>query len=55
MIAPLNIEKFDTPGPVGSVSFFQDTDGNFTIRRILVDINSSVTDVLENFGLLRHF
>ena len=55
MVAPLDLEKFDTPGPGGSEGFFQDTDGNLAIRQILVDINGSVIDVLENFGLLRHF
>ena len=55
MVAPLNLEKLGTPGPGGSVGFLQDTDGHFTICRVLVDINSSVIDVLENFGLLRHF
>ena len=55
MVAPLNLEKFDTLGPGGSVSFLQDTDGHFMIRQILADINNSVIDVLENFGLLWHF
>ena len=55
VVAPLDLEKFDSPGPGGSESFFQDTDGHFTIRQILVDLNGSVIDVLENFGLRRHF
>ena len=55
MVAPLDLEKLDTPGPGGSEGFFQNKNGHFTIRQILVDINGSVIDVLENFGLLRNF
>ena len=55
MVAPLDLEKHDTPGPGGSEGFFQDTDGHFTIRQILVDIYGSVIDVLEHFGLLWNF
>jgi hypothetical protein len=55
MVAPLDLQKLDTSGSGGSEGFLQDTNGYFTIRQILVDIHSSVVDVLENFGLLRHF
>src|SRR3954470_23589178 len=55
VVAPLNLEKLDASGPGGSKSFFQNTDGYFGIRQVIVDLYGVVINVHENFGLLRNF
>ena len=55
VVAPLNLEKLDASGSGSSEGFFQDTDGYFKIRQVIVDLYGAVINVLENFSLLRNF
>src|SRR3954468_9260051 len=55
VVAPLNLEKLDASGSGGSESFFQNTDGYFGIRQVIVDLYGPVINILEHFRLLRNF
>ena len=55
VVTPLDLEKLDTPGPGGSESFLQNTDGYFGIGQVIVDLYGPVIDILEHFGLLGDF
>ena len=51
VVAPLYFEELDTPGPGGSIGFLQDTDGYFRIGQVIIDLDSAMVDVFENFRL----
>src|SRR3954464_6987926 len=55
VVAPLNLEKLDASGSSGSERFFQNMDGYFRIRQVIVDLYGLMISVLENFGLLWNF
>ena len=55
VVAPLDLEKLDTPGSGGSISFLQNTDGYFGVGQVIIDLDGAMVDVLENFYLLRNF
>ena len=49
MVAPLNFQELDASGPGSPETFFQDTNGMFTVGQILVDIHRFVINILEYF------
>ena len=54
MVAPLDLIEFYLPPTGDSNILLQDTNGNFTVGQVFVEINGPVVDFLEDFGLIWH-
>ena len=54
MVGPLDFEELQGTLPCDTGGFFQDTEGYFTVREILVDVHYAVIDVLEHLWLVWH-